>query len=195
MISEIKNNLDFLKEIEKFKSIKRTLYNSNNLNENDAEHSWHLAMFILVFENKLPSSLNINKMLKMALIHDLAEIETGDIFRYDVKSNEEKNDKKEKELTAMKYLIKNLSSDLQDTILNLFVEYEENKSLEAKYVRAFDKVQPILQNICSNGKSWKEHNITRKKIVKHKLNDVNFDSLTLEIFNLLLEEGEEKKLI
>src|SRR3989338_476599 len=90
--------LSFLKEIEKFKLIERRVYCSDlKRKESDAEHSWHLAMFIILFEKDIAKNLDIAKMLKMALIHDLVEIYAGDTFAFD---KEGQKTKKERELMA-----------------------------------------------------------------------------------------------
>ena len=82
--------IKFLKEIEKYKTIERKIYCSNNRFESDAEHSWHIAMFLILFKKELPKNLDFNKMLKLALIHDLVEIYAGDVSTFDVEGRKGK---------------------------------------------------------------------------------------------------------
>ncbi len=185
--------LSFLKEIEKYKTVERKIWTSNLARaESDAEHSWHLAMFVLLFKNELPPDADFHKMLKMALIHDLVEIYAGDTFAFDTKSRE---GKKDRELQAARRLFSQLPDDLQREFMDLFSEYEETKTKEAKVVKSFDKIQPILQNICSEGKSWREYNIKLEEIDECKRKHMVHDEFLLRLYNRLLEEAKEKKLI
>jgi putative hydrolase of HD superfamily len=193
MNKRINTLLDFLKEIEKYKLIEREVYCSDlKRRESDAEHSWHLAMFIFLFQKDLPRNLDFNKMLKLALMHDLVEIYAGDTFTFD-KINQKT--KKTKELAAAKKLFAKLPPDLSREFMELFTEYEDLSTKEAKVVKSFDKIQPILQNLCSEGKSWKEHRIKYKDIDEIKRKYVIHDKVILKIYEKLMNEAKRKKLI
>ncbi len=184
--------LDFLKEIEKLKLIERRVFVSNKSRfENSAEHSWHLAMFIILFEMDLPKDLNFNKMLKMALIHDLVEIYAGDTFFFD---EEHKKSKKEREKKAAKKLFGKLPEDLKKELNTLFYEHEEAKSKEAKMVRSFDQLQPMIQNILSDGYSWTLHKITAEDVERHKNNYMAHNEKVMQIYKKLFREAKKKKL-
>ncbi|MGA2667173.1 MAG: HD domain-containing protein [Patescibacteria group bacterium] len=183
--------LDFLKEIEKLKFIDRKVYLSDQKRyENDAEHSWHVAMFVLLFENDFPN-LNIKKMLKMALIHDLVEIYAGDTFTFD---EEGKRTKKDREYKAAKKLFGMLPRDLQKEFFNLMEEFEERKTREAIFTQSFDKLLPIIQNILSKGKAWKKYHITEKMAYDIKIPYLSFDKKILSIYKKLTAETKAKKL-
>src|SRR3989344_2369976 len=184
--------LEFLKEIEKFKYIERKVYSSDLRPENDAEHSWHLAMFLILFEKDLPEGLDMAKMLKLALMHDLVEIYAGDVSTFD---KEGRQGKKEREVKAAKKLFLQLPKDLEGDFTKLFEEYEEQKTPEAKMVKAFDKIQPLLLNICSKGESWKRHDVSIEDIHKVKKKFVEHDELLLSLYNKLLDEARDKGLI
>tara|TARA_Y100000310_G_C20693441_1_gene823870 strand:- start:650 stop:1234 length:585 start_codon:yes stop_codon:yes gene_type:complete len=185
--------ISFLQEIEKYKIIEREMFSSNlNRKESDAEHSWHLAMFLLLFEKELPSGLDLKKMLKLALMHDLAEIYTGDTFAFD---KEGQKNKKEREQLSAKELFSQLPSDLEKEFSKLLEEYNEVKTTEAKIVKSFDKIQPILQNLCSKGKSWKEHNITFSDVDNYKRKHVEHNKFILDLYEELLNEAKDKGLL
>lgn len=193
MQNRVDKILAFLQEIEKYKTIEREMFCSNlNRAESDAEHSWHIAMFLILFENDLPQDIDMKKMLKLALMHDLVEIYAGDTFAYD-KQNQAT--KKERESKAAKKLFSQLPKDLNKEFMNLFDEYEEIKTKEAKIVKSFDKIQPILQNLCSSGKSWQKHKITFSDIDQYKRKYVEHNDLILEIYEKLLNDARDKKLI
>ncbi len=193
MENRVDKILAFLQEIEKYKTVEREMFCSNlNRAESDAEHSWHIAMFLILFESDLPKDIDMKKMLKLALMHDLVEIYAGDTFAYD-KQNQAT--KKERESKAAKKLFSQLPKDLNKEFMNLFNEYEEIKTKEAEIVKSFDKIQPILQNLCSSGKSWQKHKITFSDIDQYKRKYVEHNDLILGIYEKLLNDARDKKLI
>jgi len=191
-MDRIRQLLDFLQEIEKFKYIERHIYLQDGRRESDAEHSWHLAMFLLLFEKNLPPNLDFLKMVKMALIHDLCEIYAGDVLFYDDKGREGKS---ERELDAAQKLFKQLPDDLQTEFMQLFHEYEEKKTKEALLVNSFDKLQPILQNIGTHGLTWKKLNITYDQLHSKKKIHMDHDNLIKDVYEQILKEIKEKKLL
>lgn len=185
--------LSFLQEIEKYKIIERKMYCSNpDRVESDAEHSWHLAMFLILFRKELPSRLDLIKAVKISLSHDLSELYAGDAFAFD---KEAQAGKKERELEAAKKLFSQLPEDLCEEFMGLFEEYEEAKTLEARVVKSFDKIQPIMQNLCSNGRSWKEHGVTFSDINEYKRRHMLHNGFVLSIYEKLLNEAVQRRLI
>ena len=184
--------LNFLKEIEKFKSIERTIVSmDSDRMENDAEHSWHLAMFILLFEKEF-EGLDILRMLKMALIHDLIEIYAGDTCAYDDKGRETKE---EREKEAEDKLFSQLPEDLAKEFRELYHEYNEKKTKEAELVKSFDKLQPIVQNLSTNGKTWKKLGPDYERVNNYKKPHMLHDPLVLEIYEKIMKEVKDKKLL
>ena len=193
MEKRINTILSFLQKIEKYKTVEREMFCSDlERIESDAEHSWHLAMFLLLFEKELPEGLDMNKMLKLALMHDLVEIYAGDTFAFD---KESQSTKKERELESAKKLFSQLPDDLHKEFDDLFNEYEEANTSEAKIVKSFDKIQPILQNLCSGGKSWKKHGITFSEIDEYKRKHMEHNPFVLQIYEKLLDDAKERGLI
>jgi putative hydrolases of HD superfamily len=192
-IDRIDTLLEFLKEIEKLKLIERKVFVSNKKRyENDAEHSWHMAMFVMLFEKELLKDIDITKMLKMSLIHDLVEIYAGDTFFFD---QEHHKTKKDRETKAAKKLFGILPDDLKKEFNDIFNEFEEKKTKESIFVKSFDQLQPMLQNIVSGGYGWKLHKVTDEDVRKHKMNYMVHDEEILNIYKKLFAQAKQKKLL
>jgi len=193
MDSRVDKLIFFLKEIDKCKVIERRIWCTGlNHVESDAEHSWHVAMFLILFEKDLPKDLDFARMLKLALIHDLVEVYTGDTFAYDKEGRESK---KEREAKSAEKLFSLLPEDLQKDFNALLNEYEEKKTRESQFVHSFDKIQPILQNLITNGKTWKTHNVKYKDIDNYKRNMMTHNNLMLEVYEKLLSEAKSKGIL
>lgn len=181
----------FLKEIETFKNIARKTYVSSLRHESDAEHAWHLAMFLILFEKDLPSGLDKEKMLKMALMHDLVEVYAGDTFAFD---EEGKKDKHAREKKAAEDLFGLLPEDMQKQFHDLFNEFEAKETKESKIVQSFDKLQPIIQNLCTEGKTWKENEIGYEQIDNYKRNLMTHEPSIFSLYETLMEEVYDREL-
>lgn len=165
MISErLKKQIDFIIEIDKLKHIMRQteLINASR-RENDAEHSWHLAIMTMLLSEYANEEVDVLKVIKMVLIHDLVEIDAGDTFCYDEKGNE---DKAEREQKAADRIFNILPQDQAKEIRSLWEEFEEVKTAEARFAAALDRVQPLLHNYMTEGGSWKRHNIRKEQVMK-----------------------------
>lgn len=161
----------FIHEIDKLKYIQRKtrLFNSNR-SENDAEHSWHLAMMVMVLAEHSNEPIDVLKVMKMVLIHDIVEIDAGDIFLYDTSkchSNTEAERKAAVRIFGM------LPVDQANEMLELWEEFEACETAEAKFARAMDRFEPLLQNVSNEGGTWKEFNVDysnvyrTQEIIKH----------------------------
>lgn len=160
-MKEILELLPFIKEIDQLKKIERqALIHNGGRRENTAEHSWHLAMTVMVFHSAANLKLDLAKAVKMALLHDLVEIDAGDTFVYDDLSS-----KKEKETKAIERLTGMLSQNLGEDFKNLWLEFEANESAEAKFVGAIDRFLPVYSNCLNEGYSWKNHGITKERVL------------------------------
>jgi len=143
-------------------------------------------------EKELKEDINILKAFKMVLIHDIIEIYAGDTFAFDKEGKKSKKDREEK---AAEKLFSQLPDDLRKELYKLWKEYEEGITPESKIIKAIDKIQPILSNLCSEGKSWKLKNVTYKDIDEYKRKFVEKNRLIKEIYEELLKEARERKLI
>lgn len=156
----------FIKEIDKIKYIQRRtkLFNSDR-HENDAEHSWHLAMMTLVLAEHSDKPIDVLKVLKMVLIHDLVEIDAGDIFIYDSTKNHTNT---EEELVAAKRIFGLLPAGQAEEFMALWKEFEEEMTAEAKFAKSMDRFEPLLQNTSNDGGTWKEFKVPYQKVYDKK---------------------------
>lgn len=160
----LQKQIEFIVEIDKLKHIYRqTVLMDKSRNENDAEHSWHLAMMgIFLSEYANEQNIDILHVVKMVLIHDLVEIDAGDTFAYDEKGHE---DKVEREEAAADRLFHILPQDQYEEIYGLWREFEQRKTAEARFAAALDRLQPLLHNYYTEGVAWKKHGVTSDKVL------------------------------
>ena len=156
----------FIKEIDKLKFIQRKtkLFNSNR-HENDAEHSWHLAMMTIVLAEHADKPVDVLKVLKMVLIHDIVEIDAGDTFIYD---STKSHTNTEEELIAAKRIFGLLPTEQAKEFIAIWEEFEDGMTEEAKFAKAMDRFQPLLQNASNNGGTWAEFNVPYQKVYDKK---------------------------
>ena len=168
----------FITEIDKLKHIHRqTLTFHGKRDENSAEHSWHLAMAVLVFPRIAnEENLDVLKAVKLALIHDLVEIDAGDTFVY---HDQFDSDKEKNEKLAAERLFGLLPKELSEEFHLLWQEFELRESNEAKYVAAIDRFLPIMANSLNGGHSWKKHNVSFDQVVKKNKQKILDGSKTL----------------
>ena len=158
----MQNILEFLIEADKLKKVERqTLVHNGGRRENSAEHSWHLALTALVLQEHAPAKLDMLKVLKMALLHDLPEVDAGDMIVYG-----HQPDKAENERKALDRLTSLLPPALCEDFKATWLEFEDGQSAEAKYVHALDRFLPIYSNYLNQGHSWKNHNVSSERVIK-----------------------------
>ena len=159
MIDQIK----FIVEVDKAKEIMRRTYLTKSQRfENDAEHSWHLALMAPLLKEYIKEDVNIERVINMVIIHDLVEIDAGDTFCYDKEGN---LTKREREVKAADRIFNILPKDQAKIIYDLWNEFEEMKTIESKYAACLDRIQPILNNIATGGRAWKENNTTKSMVL------------------------------
>lgn len=192
---DLLKQIEFIKEIDKIKYIQRRtkLINSNRC-ENDAEHSWHLAMMTLILAEHSNKPIDVLKVIKMVLIHDIVEIDAGDTFIYDTQKNHTNT---ANELEAAKRIFGILPTKQRDELIDLWMEFEEGKTVDAKFAKAMDRLEPLLQNASNSGGTWTEYNVPYQKVYeKKKIIKNGSDSLwkyAEEIINQCVTEGILKK--
>lgn len=185
----------FIKEIDKLKYIKRrTKLFKSDRHENDAEHSWHLAMMTLVLAGHSDRPIDVLKVLKMVLIHDLVEIDAGDTFIYDVSKNHTNTDE---ERLAAKRIFGLLPEAQAKDLIAIWEEFEKGITDDAKFARAMDRFEPLLQNKSNSGGTWTEFNVDYQKVYDKKrvINDGSTSIWTYaeNLLNESVEEGILKK--
>jgi len=161
MTDDLIKQLEFIKVIDKLKSIfRKTRILDNSRNENDAEHSFHIAMMAVVLSKYSNTPVDVNKVIKMALVHDLPEIYAGDVMVYNKKQGEiSREDEK-----AADKIFGMLPQQQGDELKALWREFEEKKTPEAKFAAAIDRLEPIMQNYAHNGGAWVQHNINAERV-------------------------------
>lgn len=187
----LQKQMNFLIEIDKLKNIFRQSFISDmSRNENDAEHSWHMAMMCCILEEYAPKGIDMLKVIKMALIHDIIEIYAGDTFLYD---DDLAKSKFERELNACEKIYSILPKEQAKYFKELWLEFEKKESEEAIFCSILDRIQPIILNYLAKGGTWKKFNIS-KKMVMQKANIIfeKANPLLSEYIKNLLEESVEK---
>lgn len=164
--ADLLNQIAFIKEIDKVKYIQRKtkLFNSDR-NENDAEHSWHLALMAIVLAQHSDEPIDVLKVVKMVLIHDIVEIDAGDTFIYDSQKNHSNTDE---ERLAANRIFGLLPKEQAEELIAVWEEFEAGETNEAKFAKAMDRLEPLLQNTSNNGGTWKEFGVGYKKVYEKK---------------------------
>ncbi|MCF8778945.1 HD domain-containing protein [Vibrio sp. IRLE0018] len=161
-MERLNKQLAFLMELDKLKSVlRRTRVKSAEKRlENSAEHSWHVALMALLMEEHANEPVDIGRVVKMLLLHDVVEIDAGDTFVYDAVASEQQA---EKELAAAQRLFGMLPADQGEELLQLWLEFEAAQTADAKFGKALDRIIPMLLNYHNQGQSWQEHGVTRQQ--------------------------------
>ena len=143
---------------------KTKLFNSDR-RENDAEHSWHLAMMAVVLSEHSDNKIDLLKVIKMVLIHDIVEIDAGDTFLYDKVKN---HDNTEEEKKCAERIFGILPEKQATRFIEVWSEFENGTSNEAKFAKSLDNLEPILQNASNNGGTWKEFEVDYETVIEKK---------------------------
>ncbi len=183
----------FIKEIDKLKYIQRKtkLFNSDRP-ENDAEHSWHLAMMTIVLAGHSDKPIDILKVMKMVLIHDIVEIDAGDIFIYDTAKNHCNTDE---ERIAAQRIFGLLPTEQAEEFIAIWEEFEEGVTDEAKFAKSMDRFEPLLQNTSNNGGTWAEFNVPYQKVYDKKVAIKEGSAAIWDYAENLIKESVEKGIL
>lgn len=158
----LKRQLEFLVEIDQMKNVLRqTLLADGSRRENDAEHSWHFAVMAMVLSEYAGSEVDMLRVLKMALVHDLIEVYAGDTFCYDDAGNATKE---EREREAADKLFGILPPEQGAELRGLWEEFDAMETPDALYAASIDRLQPLLNNYLTEGHTWKLGKVTSDKV-------------------------------
>ena len=153
----------FILEIDKLKSVlRRTSILDSSRRENSAEHSWHLAVMAVLLAEYGPPGIDLTRVIKMILVHDVVEIDAGDTFCYDQTGIADQN---ERERRAADRLFALLPPDLEAELRAMWEEFDTRATPEARFAAALDRLQPVLLNYTAGGGTWREHRVTRVQVV------------------------------
>ena len=154
--------IEFIVEIDKLKNIVRqTLLTDGSRQEDSAEHSWHIAMMALILAEYAREPVDLSRVLKMVLVHDLVEIDAGDTYCYDEEAN---RDKAEREKKAADRIFSLLPEDQGAELRLIWEEFEAKQSSDAKFAAALDRLQPLLNNYRTSGRMWLRHGTKKEQV-------------------------------
>lgn len=158
--------LQFFMEVDQLKGVERRNYLADgSRRENTAEHSWHLGIAAMVFAAHSAESVDIGRAVCMALVHDIVEVDAGDTFAYD--TSELADSKQAREQAAADRLFGLLPQATGAWFRELWDDYESGESPEARFVMAVDRLAPMVLNLAEGATAWREHGITRDRVVAH----------------------------
>ncbi len=169
-LEEIEKILNFMVEVEKLKDVHRkTRPVGLDRFENSAEHSWHVCLSALMLKDYANEEINIDRVIRMLLIHDLGEIDAGDKIIYSGETQEQKK----KEAAGLERVLSFLPEGKSREYLRLWYEFEAGETADSKYARAIDRVPPLLHNLHGGGRSWSENSVTKQEVfsLNTRIND------------------------
>ncbi len=163
MNDRLKKQVEFMLELDKMKNLYRQTYVLHeDRKENDAEHSWHLAILAMLMAEHANKPVDAVKIIKMVLIHDVVEIDAGDTYCYDTEGCKTKADREEK---AAQRIFGLLPDDQKKEFYDLWREFEDSETDDARFAAVLDRVQPLLLNYTKGGISWKKHGIAKEQVM------------------------------
>jgi putative hydrolases of HD superfamily len=163
-MGRLDQQMRFVAEIGRLKSVLRqTMLAGLGRRENSAEHSWHVAMMAVTLADYAPPGTDIGRVTAMLLVHDLVEIDAGDLFVYADEARQAAQEQAER--AAADRIFALLPEDQASRLRGLWQEFEERRTPEARFARGLDRLQPMLANLEAGGGTWKEHGITADQVL------------------------------
>ncbi len=176
-MGRLDEQMAFVAEVGKLKSVLRqTMLAGIGRAENSAEHSWHLAMMVMALADHAPEGTDLARVTSMVLVHDIVEIDAGDLFAYADARAIERQDAAERAAAMRIFAI--LPADQGSAMRQLWAEFTERSTAEAKFARAIDRLQPMLENVAMGGGTWQRHGITAEQVLA-KVELIEDGSVTL----------------
>lgn len=165
-MENLEAQLSFIRELDKLKGVYRLarVKTDNNRRENSAEHSWHLCLIAHVLLDYVDEPIDINRVIRLLLVHDIVEIDAGDTFAFAPQAT--LDEQPEKELRAATRLFGLLPEHQREEFLNLWLEFEQRETPESRYAVAIDRISPLFMNIANDGGSWRFHSPSRAQVLK-----------------------------
>jgi len=186
-----KSQIEFILEADKLKKVlRRTTLLDRSRQENSAEHSWHIALIVLILsEYAEEDNLDLLQVIKLLLTHDLVEIDAGDTYCYDQSG---RRDQKARETRAADRIFNILPEDQAKSFRSLWDEYEDRKTPESKFANAVDRLQPLLHNYFTQGHTWRRKGIQKKQVLSRMQPVDEGSSLLWEYVSNLVDDAVEK---
>ncbi len=190
MDDRLEKQLAFALEIDKVKNIfRQTHLSGHGRNENDAEHSWHMAVMAYLLREYSNEKVDIGKVMLMCLIHDIVEIDAGDTYAYDTEGLQTQ---KARENAAKERIFSILPQEQKEEMIALFDEFEAFETAEAKFARAMDNLQPLLLNNSNDGDDWRDHQVTLEQVYQRQSKTRLGSEKLFEVTDQLLKENVKK---
>lgn len=191
MINErLKKQINFMLELDKMKNIYRQTYVLHeNRKENDAEHSWHLAILAFLLAEYASVPIDVTRVMKMVLVHDVVEIDAGDTYCYDEAENQTRAEREEKSAQRIFGL---LPDDQKEEFYSLWREFEDNQTNDSKFAAVLDKMQPVILNYTKNGISWKEHGVYKEQVEQRCLSSSEASDKLAELIQSIIDDAASK---
>lgn len=190
MNDKLKQQLDFILEIDKEKNILRqTHLSGHGRRENDAEHAWHMAIMAYLLKEYSNEPVDITKVMIMCLIHDIVEIDAGDTYAYDT---EGLKTQKAREDAAKKRIFSLLPNAQKEELTALFDEFEEARTAESRFAHVMDNLQPLLLNNSNGGADWREHEVYASQVYGRQQKTRYGSKQLYEITDQILKENIKK---
>ncbi len=190
MDERIKKQMEFSLEIDKVKNIfRQTHLSGHGRNENDAEHSWHMAVMAYLLREYANEEVDIAKVMLMCLIHDIVEIDAGDTYAYDEVNLQTQ---KEREDAAKERIFSILPTEQKEELIALFDEFEAYETPESKFAHAMDNLQPLILNHSNGGNDWREHEVTAEQVYKRQSKTKLGSEKLFEVTDKMIRENIAK---
>ena len=186
-----RRQIEFILEADKLKNVlRKTILMDRSRRENSAEHSWHIALTVLILsEYAKDSDVDLFRVMKILLVHDLIEIDAGDTYCYD---DQGRKDQAQRENNAADRIFNLLPADQATALRELWDEFEERQTAESKFANAMDRFQPFLHNYFTEGQIWRENNIKSAQ-VKLRMHPVDDGAPILwDYVSSLIDDGIKK---
>ena len=190
MNDRLKKQVEFMLELDKMKNLYRQTYVLHeDRKENDAEHSWHLAILAMLMAEHANKPVDAVKIIKMVLIHDVVEIDAGDTYCYDTEGCKTKADREEK---AAQRIFGLLPDDQKKEFYDLWRDFENSETDDARFAAVLDRVQPLLLNYTKGGISWKEHGIAKEQVIGRNKEYFGESDEIAELIVSVIEDAYDK---
>lgn len=164
--TRLQAQLDFLNEADRLKSVLRaTTLVDGSRRENSGEHSWHLALYAMVLADQAAPGVDVNRVIRMLILHDLVEIDVGDVPIHSAGGAAHGSaETRAAEARAADRIFGLLPPDLSQNLRALWEEFEAATSPDAIFAKSLDRVQPVMANLLSGGGTWSEYNVTAQQL-------------------------------
>ncbi|ATB27623.1 phosphohydrolase [Melittangium boletus DSM 14713] len=183
--------VDFILELDKLKGVTRKTRPLGLARyENSAEHSWQIALLAASLAHHAESAIDINRVIRMLLVHDIGEIDTGDTLVY---AEDGWAERKAAELAAVKRIFGMLPEQRGEAFLALWREFEQGETPEARFAHAADRAMPVLLNLANEGQSWRENGVSHERVVRRIASPIKEGCPALWAYlEVRLEEARQK---